>query len=125
MENLSESQLLALAILVAGGTRAEAATAADVAESTIYRWLDDAAFSHCLRDAQTRAYSDSINTIKSASLLAVQTLCAVAADKGVSASARVSAASAILSNCFKAVEQTEIQTRLEALQRQLELLGEK
>jgi hypothetical protein len=125
MENLSDSQLLAITILVSGGTRGQAAVAADVAESTIYRWLTEDNFLQQLRETQARVFNDSVNELKAACAVAVNTLCHVANDSTVSASARVSAASAILSNCFKAVEQTEIQNRLEDLQRQLQLLEEK
>ncbi len=125
MENLSESQLLAMAALVSGGTRAEAAIAADVAESTVFRWLNEEIFSQHLRETQTRLFNDSVNELKAATLIAVKTLRNVCNDTEATASARVSAASAILSNCFKAIEQTEIRDRIEDLEKELELLGEK
>lgn len=124
-QSLNDGQKMALTILVCGGTRLQAAEAAEVSESTIYRWLDDETFTQCLREAQTRSFNDSVNELKSACAVAVKTLRHVCNDSEASASSRVSAASAILTQCFKAVEQTEIQNRIEDLRRQLELLGEK
>lgn len=125
MNDLSEKQSLAVITLVSGKTRLETAEICGVDESTVFRWLQDAKFEKALKEAQTGVYKDSINELKAASLVAVRTLVEVAQNAEATASARVSASTAILSNCFRAVELVEIQNRLEALQRQLELLGEK
>lgn len=123
-QSLSDAQKMALTILVCGGTRLQAAEAAEVSESTIYRWLSEENFSQCLREAQTHAFNDSVNELKAACSVAVKTLRHVCNDSEATASARVSAASAILTQCFRGVELIEVQNRLESLQEQLQLLTE-
>jgi hypothetical protein len=125
MEGLTEKQLLAVINLVAGKTRLETAEICGVDESTIFRWYGEPKFANWLNDTRRIVYQNALESLKDSAEDAIRNLRLICNDSDASASARVSAASAILSNCFKAIEQTEIQNRLEALQRQLEILGEK
>lgn len=119
---ISNRQKIAITALVAGKTRAEAAEIAEVVESTLYGWLNNESFRQLLKDTQARVFDDAANELKAASLIAVRTLVEVAQDKEATASARVAASTAILGNCFKAVEQSEFRERLERLE---QLLTEK
>ena len=117
--DLDEKRTLALMSLLAGNTRAEAAEIAGVTETSIYNWLAEPGFAIALKKAREAVFADALDGLKAASLIALETLCQIAKNSSASPSARVAASTAILSNCFRAVETIEIQSRLEKLQLQV------
>ncbi|NER97269.1 MAG: hypothetical protein F6J86_26060 [Symploca sp. SIO1B1] len=73
--SLSEKQLIAIEKLVMGCNHQEAANAAGVARSTIYRWCDQGEFQEALKGAKERilkGHSQAIDSYKQALLEAVK-----------------------------------------------------
>lgn len=118
-ENFNPKMEAAIIALIEQPTIEDAARAAQVSPRTLWRWLAREDFKRRLNEARGVVYDNSVNELKTACAVAVRTLRAVAEDASVSPSARVAASTAILSNCFKAVEQIELQTRLKTLELQI------
>lgn len=121
-ENFNAKMETAIIALIEQPTIEDAARVAGVSARSLWRWLARNDFKRRLNEARAMVYENSLNELKSASLVAVRTLVEVAQDKEATASARVSASVAILANGFKAIEQSEFKERLERLE---QLLTEK
>ncbi len=122
MTEITEKQQNAIVALVAGKTRAEVAKLVRVSETTIYNWLADANFSKRLGDARRYVYHESLESLKDAAGDAVRNLRNICNDGEASASARVSASVAILSQCYKLVELSEVNETIENLKLEIEIM---
>jgi hypothetical protein len=107
-----------IAALLACDSITAAAAHAGVAEGTVYRWLKDAAFQEAYRKARGQVVRHSIVQLQRATGIAVQTLVAVMEDQEVTASAKVSAAKAVLEMAIKGVELDDLEARISALEQQ-------
>jgi hypothetical protein len=108
------------ALLVQGSLQA-AAEASGINEKTLRRWLrEDAAFQTAYRDARRAVVQHAITQVQQATGEAVETLRSVMQDAEAPASARVSAAKAILETALKGIEIDDLEVRIAAL----EALGE-
>jgi hypothetical protein len=106
------------ALLVQGGLQATA-EASGVNEKTLRRWLrDDAVFQTAYREARRAVVQHAIVQVQRATGEAVATLRSVMQDANTPASARVSAAKAILDTAVKAVELEDLEARIAALEAQ-------
>ena len=92
--DLTPAQEIAVRVLVASGSIAQAAQAADVTERSVRRWLEDAAFRGSYRAAGRAAASEAVTALLAAQCEAVAALRAALTVE--SAVTRVRAARALL-----------------------------
>jgi DNA-binding MurR/RpiR family transcriptional regulator len=106
----------ALAALLVQPTIAAAAESAGVSETTLMRWMQEPQFAGRYREARAQLVVQTGAALQRASSGAVATLQAVMEDSEAPASARVSAARAVLELALRAREQEELSARIEALE---------
>ena len=117
-EKLTHKQERAIAALLVAPSVTAAAQQIGVNENTLLRWLKDAAFQITYREARRAVVQHAITQVQRATGEAVETLRNVMQDPEASASARVSAAKAILETAVKAVELEDLEVRIAALEAQ-------
>lgn len=119
-DSLSPYQTRAITALLQSSTNAEAADAAGISESTLYRYLADDTFKAALRDAQDRAIEAAISLLSGEARAAANTLAEIHRDKSVNPAVRVQAARAVLIENLKVRDKHEVLERIEALERERE-----
>lgn len=117
-QKLSRHGERVLAALLAHATVAEAAKASGVSERSIFRWLQREDFHARYASAKRAVVDEAVSDLKAATSAAVATLrrnltCG-------NAFAENTAAQAILTQVFKAIEQEELQERIARLEKALE-----
>lgn len=117
--NLSPKKSKAIAALLQHRTLKDAAAAIDIAEATLFRWLQDHNFQQVLRGAKRQVVQQAVSRLQQVSCEAVETLLEIASDREKPASARLGAARAILDYAIKGVEYEDLLTRIEALENHL------
>jgi len=100
--------------LACGKSVPDAARAAGVAERTVYRRLEDAAFRAAVTKQRDHLLSEAVSRLVAAAVKAVDALEGNLGDE--SAAVRNKAASTILTGMLQGVGLTEIMRRLEALE---------
>src|SRR4029450_4293035 len=116
-EKLHGKQAAAIAALLAHRTIAEAAHQGGIGERTLLRWLqEDRAFQGTYRTARRHVVQHAVAQVQQATSTAVATLEAIMQDSTASASARVSAAKAVLETALKGVELEDLEARIVALE---------
>jgi hypothetical protein len=118
-EKRHHKQERAIAALLVAPSVMAAAQQIGVNENTLLRWLKDAAFQTTYRDARRQVVQQAIAQVQQATSEAVATLRAIMSNGDAPASARVSAAKAVLETALKAVELEDIEQRLQALEAQM------
>src|SRR5262245_20711359 len=103
-EKLSRKQEALISALLSTAHLAEAAQTAGIGEVTAWRWLKDTTFQAAYRDARRAVVQHAVAQVQQATRLAVATLETIMQDATASASARVSAAKAVLETAIKGVE---------------------
>jgi hypothetical protein len=116
-EKLTRKQDLAIAALLLHPTIGDAAKAAGVDESTLWRWLKLPGFRAAYQAARAEAVSQAIARLQHASGVAVTTLVRVMADQKAPASAKVAAAKTVLETAVRGTELSELQRRVTELER--------
>ena len=119
-EKLSRKQELAIAALLTCSAINDAAKQCGIGEITLHRWLKDATFQANYREARRAVVQHAIAQVQQATGEAVATLRTVMQDSESPASARVSAAKAILETAVKGIDIDDLEVRIAAL----EALGE-
>ncbi len=104
-------------------TLKEAAETVGVGESTLFRWLKEPDFAGAYREARTEAVRQAIARLQQITSEAVEVLRAVMNDKDSPPSSRVTAARTVIEQAIRAVELEELQVRVEALEKALQLRG--
>ena|SRR5450432_116306 len=107
----------AIAALLATPTISEAAEAAGVGESTLWRWMQDPEFQRAYRQAQDRVFDGSLGALQAATTGVVDAL-----KRNLSCgqpNAEVSAARTILDFTMKARELMDLTARIDDLERRL------
>ena len=117
-EKLSRKQEQVITALVMCPSITEAAAQCGLAEVTLRRWLKHEAFQTAYREARRAVVQHAIVAVQQATGEAVATLRHVMQDADAPASARVSAAKAILETAVKAVEVEDLEARITALEAQ-------
>ena len=118
-EKLHGKQATAIAALLAQRTIAEAAHQVGIGERTLLRWLqEDRAFQAAYRTARRHVVQHAVAQVQQATSMAVATLEAIMQDATASASARVSAAKAVLETAIKGVEVEDLEARMTTLEAQ-------
>ncbi len=113
---LPGKQAAALAALLAHPTVRDAARAAKVAEGTLWRYLSDPTFAAHYQEARRQATEHLIARLTADSTKAAKVLIDVAEDEAAPASARVSAARAIIEQALKGAELRDLMERLQAVE---------
>jgi phage terminase small subunit len=115
---LTRRQEAFLAALLSCPTIAHAARTAGIAEVTAGRWLKDPSFQEAYRTARRHVVQHAVARVQQATSTAVGTLEAIMQDAAAPASARVSAAKAVLETAIKGVEIEDLEARITALEEQ-------
>ncbi len=115
-DELTRNQERALLALLSESTMAAAAEKANVAEVTIWRWLQLPAFQTRYRQARRQVVEGAIAGLQQATTEAVACLRDVMSDRTAPAGSRVSAAKAVLDGAIAGVELVELAARIDALE---------
>jgi hypothetical protein len=118
-EKLSHKHERAIAALLVAPSVTAAARQVGVNENTLLRWLKGTTFQTAYREARRAVVQHAIVQVQRATGEAVETLRSVMRDADAAASARVSAAKAILDTAVKAVELEDLESRIGALEAHL------
>ena len=113
---LTAKQELALSAVVSHATLKEAAAAAGVSETTLWRYMKDETFSRRLSDARRDAVSHAALRLQRASSDAVTVLQELMLRSDAPASARTTAARAVLDYSFRVVEMDEMKRKIRELE---------
>ncbi len=115
-EKLTRKQEVAIANLLTATNLTAAAEQTGVSERTLIRWLQKEGFQDAYREARRQVVQHAVVQIQQACEEAVSTLRQIMTETGLPASARVSAARAVLDSAFKAVELEDLEVRLQRLE---------
>lgn len=115
-QKLSPKKARAVIALLVNRTMAEAAQAVGIAESTLWRWMQDQDFQQAYREAKRQVVQQATAQMQANMSEAIQTLRHVMNDSEASASARVSAAKAMIEIGLKAVEIEDLEFRITILE---------
>lgn len=115
-EKLRHKQEQAIAALVTASSLADAALQAGIGERTLLRWLKEAVFQTAYREARRQIVHQAIAQVQQATGTAVATLVTIMQTADAPASAKVSAAKAVLETAIKAVELEDLEGRIAALE---------
>jgi hypothetical protein len=116
---LDAKQQKALTALLGANTVPDAAAACRMSEATIYRYLREDNFKAHYRHARAEIVEHAITQLQRDCATASKTLRMVCEDGAAPASARVSAAKAILDGAVKAVELQDLTARLEEIEKNI------
>lgn len=104
-----------VALLRCGEARA-AAVEAGVGETSLWRWLQAPEFQTRYKAARRQLVENALAQLQSDCAVAARALREVAEDKTAPATARVSAARAIIEQSVSAIQLTDLMERIEALE---------
>lgn len=107
----------ALQALLVCRTRAEAAKAAGIGESTLREYMKEAEFMERYKQAFGGMVADATRQAQQTLSPALSTLREIMEDRGEQASARITAARSILEYAMKLCEQTDILDQLRELEK--------
>ena len=116
---LPEKQEQVLLAQLAHPTHREAALAAGVSAATLWRYMRDEAFARRLREARRGIYSHALQRLQHSAGKAAKVLCDIAEDPNESGSVRTAAAREVLNQTRRALENDDLRTRVEAMERYL------
>ena len=119
-DSLTPKQTRALLALLKHPTLKEAAAAAGVGETTLWRWTQEPSFKTAYMDARREAVKQSIAHLQSATGEAVTCLRGVMNSSSASDAAKVSASRAVLELALKAVEIEDLAERLATLEKAMQ-----
>jgi len=112
---LSSKQLRAIPILIASDTIEEAAQEIGVSRTTLYSWLEKDEFDQAVKVARRKLLDKSLNKLTNVSMKAVNTLEKLL--DAESEAVRRAAANDVLNHSLKYRELSEIEERLESVER--------
>ena len=112
---LSSKQLRAIPILIASDTVEEAAQEIGVSRTTLYSWLEKEEFDQAVKVARRKLLDKSLNKLTNVSMKAVNTLEKLL--DAESEAVRRAAANDVLNHSLKYRELSEIEERLESVER--------
>lgn len=118
-EKLSRNKEKAIAALLLKPSIPAAAKAVGIGERTLWRWLKDQQFKRAFKEARREVVRQAIAHVQAGLSEAVNTLKEIINDIDAPASARVSAAKAMIAMSLKAIEVEDIELRIEALEAQV------
>lgn len=121
---LPVKQEAALAALLANSMIKEAALAAGVSETTIWRYLQDEKFVSRYRAARRDAVNFAVMNLQQNACEAAKVLCQIASDESAPHSSRVAAARTIIDQAVRGVEMDEMQARIDNLEERIKKILE-
>jgi len=121
--DLTDKQRRAINALLSEPTIKQAAKAAKIGESTLFRWLNSSQFTTALKEARGRVLESTLTGLQGAAVKAVETLYDVMTNEQVFAAVRVTAARTILEMSLRTRELIEDEDRLRAIETQLRKEG--
>ena len=124
-EKLSRKKEQAISALITEPTIPAAAEQVGVNAVTLWRWLQLPNFKEEYRKARREAVSQAVAKLQRVSGEAVEALADVMNNKRAPASSRVQAARAVLELAIKAIEMEDLESRLAALEEDMERKGER
>lgn len=116
---LTPKQRRAVAALVEHGEIQAAATAANVARSTLYEWLQQPAFTSALRDAEAAALRELTRGLLALGKRATGAIAGVLDDPDATAAAKLRAADVVLGKLLQLRELVELEERVAALEQRI------
>lgn len=117
LNGLTPRQEQAVVALLNEPTVSRAAESIGMSERTVYRWLDEPGFSRAYRKARREAFAQAISLTQRYAPAAVHTLAKIMGDESAGATARVSAATALLKFSRESIELDDLAERVDALER--------
>lgn len=120
-ETLSTNQIKAVQALIEYDTVGEAAKACKLSRDTLYRYMRESEFDRELKKAKRQLVNRAILSLQQSCRHAATALARICRDDDAPPSARVSAAREIIGSALKAIEIENIEERLEALEKRLNL----
>jgi transposase-like protein len=118
-QKLTRKKEQAIAALLSQPSIGGAAKKVGIGEKTLFRWLQLDEFQRAYKNARRQVIDQTIAQIQSVMSEAVQTLLNVMTDGETPASAKVSAARALLDIGFKVVEIEDLESRIEKIEKNL------
>lgn len=118
-EKKSRKRDVAVMALLTEPTIKQAAEKADIAESTLWRWMQEEGFKEQYEQAKREAVSHATTRLRQSMTSAIDALVDMAENPKTSAMARATAARTLLEFAFKAHENEDIQKRMDALEEAL------
>ena len=115
-DSLPAKKELALRAVLSHPTLREAALAAGVSETTLWRYMQDEAFARRLREARREAFSHAMLRLQHAANDAVNALQDVLKNPDAGGSVRVAAARVILDQSRRAIELDDLRARVNELE---------
>ena len=115
-EKLSRKMESAIAALLGQSSILKAAKKAGIGEKTLRNWIKIPAFSDAYTDARRQLMAGAVGKLQKSCSGAIGVLVKVAKDPTQPASARVTAAKAIVDAAFRGTELHEVTKRVEALE---------
>lgn len=116
-DNLSPKQERVIVALLHEPTLPRAAQAVGVNEKTVYRWMNEPAFSEVYRRTRREAFGQAVALTQKYAAMAVQTLAKLMMDTSTPAHVRVTAAATLLRFGREGIELDDLAARIEALER--------
>ena len=120
-QKLGRKQEAAVAALLTHRNVDEAAQAAGVGATTLWRWLKLPEFQAEYRKARRDAFSQAVARLQQGTSAAATTLLKTIIEPGTPPSVRVRAAEAIFNHAAKAIEIEDVEARVAALEQAAEL----
>jgi hypothetical protein len=118
-QKITRGQERAIAALLSSPSVPKAARAVKVTERTLYRWLTIEEFQAAYQEARREVVKHAVVAVQSAMSAAVSTLRSIMADDEAPASARVSAARAVIGAGLRSTENDDIECRLAAIEERI------
>lgn len=116
-DGLTPKQEQAIVALLNEPTVTRAAKSLGVNDRTLYRWMDETAFSRAYRKARREAFSQAISLTQRYAPAAIHTLAKIMSDEQAPPTSRVNAATALLRFSRESIELDDLAARVEALER--------
>lgn len=110
---------LALSAVISHPTHKEAAIAAGISETTLWRYMKEEAFARRLRDATREVFSQACARLQGAAAAAATALHDIVKDQGTPVAARVAAARAILDQSRRSLEHDDLRAQIDELEQHI------
>ena len=118
-EKLTRNKQKAIAALLSKPSIPEAAKVVGIGERTLWRWLKDDDFKKEYQEARNQIVIQAIAQVQDGLTEAVKTLRKIMTNDDAPASARVSAAKAMLDIGVKSIDVEDLETRISHIEQQL------
>jgi hypothetical protein len=109
----------AIEALLTCDTLSQAARTVGIGDVTLWRWLQEPGFKKAFREAKRRVLDEALTSLQKSTGKAISTLLAIMEDKDKPASARVTAARAILETAFKVIRVEDLEARVQEMEQRL------